>query len=173
MTGRVRDMILDPEQTGQLQTVIAEGEYYGMQTFDQALLKHLQAGRVSMEDALRVATSPHDFKLLVAGDGRTATSVSGGVNRYARTDAGGRFTITFPGGEGDYFMGFTAIGFTPRRFEVKRTADQEILVADARMQRAAALLDTVRVAADRNRDQLGQELSYRTFTTNKVYDAEQ
>ena len=81
----------------------------------------------------------------------TATSVSGGVNRFARTDAGGRFTITFPGGEGDYFMGFTAIGFSPRRFEVKRTADQEILVADARMQRAAAMLDTVRVAADRNR----------------------
>ena len=81
----------------------------------------------------------------------TATSVSGGVNRYARTDAGGRFTITFPGGEGDYFMGFTAIGFSPRRFEIKRTADQEILVAVARMQRAPAMLDTVRVAADRNR----------------------
>jgi hypothetical protein len=81
----------------------------------------------------------------------TATSVSGGVNRSARTDANGRFTITFPGGEGDYFMAFTAIGFAPRRFEVKRTADQEILVADARMSRAAAMLDTVRVAADRNR----------------------
>ena len=37
MTGRVRDMILDPEQTGALATVITEGAYYGMQTFDQAL----------------------------------------------------------------------------------------------------------------------------------------
>jgi hypothetical protein len=46
-----------------------------MQTFDQALLRHYQAGRVSLEDALRVSTSPHDFKLLVAGDGRTATSM--------------------------------------------------------------------------------------------------
>ena len=54
----------------------AEGEYYGMQTFDQALLSHYQAGRVSMEDALRVASSPHDFKLLVAGEGRTATSMN-------------------------------------------------------------------------------------------------
>ena len=81
----------------------------------------------------------------------TATSVSGNVNRYARTDNAGRFTITFPGGEGDYFMSYTAIGFTPRRFQVKRTADQEILVADARLQRAAPMLDTVRVAADRNR----------------------
>jgi hypothetical protein len=81
----------------------------------------------------------------------TATSVTGGVNRSARTDGNGRFTITFPGGEGDYFMSYTAIGYTPRRFEVKRTADQEILIADARMSRAAAMLDTVRVAADRNR----------------------
>jgi twitching motility protein PilT len=75
MTGRARDMIMDPEQTGRLREVIAEGEYYGMQTFDQALLRHYQAGRVSMEEALRTATSPHDFKLLVAAEGRTATSM--------------------------------------------------------------------------------------------------
>jgi twitching motility protein PilT len=74
-TGRARDMIVDPEQTGRLHEVIAEGEFYGMQTFDQALLQHLQAGRVSMEDALKVATSPHDFKLLVAAEGRVSTSM--------------------------------------------------------------------------------------------------
>jgi hypothetical protein len=28
-----------------------------------------------MEDAMRVATRPHDFKLLVASEGRTATSM--------------------------------------------------------------------------------------------------
>jgi len=55
--------------------VIFEGEYYGMQTFDQALLKHVQAGRVSMEEALRNATHPHDFKLLVSSDGQRSTSV--------------------------------------------------------------------------------------------------
>jgi twitching motility protein PilT len=75
MTGRVRDMIMDPTQTGRLREVISEGSYYGMQTFDQALLGHYQAGRIAMDDALRVATSPHDFKLLVAGEGRTATSM--------------------------------------------------------------------------------------------------
>ena len=75
MTGRVHDMILDPAQTGNLHTVIAEGEYYGMQTFDQHLLKHVQAGRVTMEEAMRSATSPHDFKLMVASDGQRSTSV--------------------------------------------------------------------------------------------------
>ena len=80
----------------------------------------------------------------------TATSVAGGVNRTARTDKSGRFTITFPGGEGDYFVNVTAIGFAPRRFEVKRTADQDILVADARLQRMV-LLDTMRAVAERGR----------------------
>jgi twitching motility protein PilT len=75
ITGRARDMILDPEQTGQLREVITEGEFYGMQTFDQALLRHHQAGRVSMAEALQVASSPHDFKLLVAAEGRTSTSM--------------------------------------------------------------------------------------------------
>jgi twitching motility protein PilT len=88
MTGRARDMIMDPEQTGNLREVIAEGEYYGMQTFDQALLKHYQAGRVSMEDALRVASSPHDFKLLVAAEGRTATSMDDLMDASEGTSAG-------------------------------------------------------------------------------------
>ena len=81
----------------------------------------------------------------------TATSLSGNVNRTARTDKNGRYTIMFPGGEGDYFVEFSAIGFGARRFEVKRTADQEILVADARLQRAAGVLDTVRVVGQRDR----------------------
>ena len=75
MTGRVRDMIMDPEQTGQLPQVISEGSYYGMQTFDQALLGHVKSGLVSMDVALRVATHPHDFKLLVASGGQRSTSV--------------------------------------------------------------------------------------------------
>ena len=75
MTGRVRDMIMNPAETGRLPEVIAEGGYYGMQTFDQALLKHVQEGRVSMDDALKASTHPHDFKLLVSSDGQRSTSV--------------------------------------------------------------------------------------------------
>ena len=86
----------------------------------------------------------------IEGANITATSMQGGVNRTARTDKSGRFTITFPGGEGDYFVNVTAIGFAPRRFEVKRTADQDILVADARLQRMV-MLDTMRAVAERNR----------------------
>ncbi|HEX6391010.1 MAG TPA: type IV pilus twitching motility protein PilT [Solirubrobacteraceae bacterium] len=75
MTGRVRDMIMNPEETGRLTEVIADGGYYGMQTFDQALFTHLKAGRITMEQALEYASIPHDFKLLVAADGRRGTTM--------------------------------------------------------------------------------------------------
>jgi twitching motility protein PilT len=75
MTGRVRDMIVDPSQTGKLVEVITSGAYYGMQTFDQALFGHVKAGRVTFEDAMRVASSPHDFKLLMQADGRRGTTM--------------------------------------------------------------------------------------------------
>jgi twitching motility protein PilT len=75
MTGRVRDMIVDPAQTGKLVEVIASGGYYGMQTFDQALFGHVKAGRVTFEDAMRVASSPHDFKLLMQAEGRRGTTM--------------------------------------------------------------------------------------------------
>ncbi len=72
MTGRVADMIIRPEETAHLSEAIAEGAYYGMQTFDQALLAHVQNGRISMDDAMAAASQPHDFKLLVAANGQRA-----------------------------------------------------------------------------------------------------
>ena len=64
-TGRIRDFIMNPEQTGQIQEAIAEGEYYGMQTFDQALLKLIAEDRVEYEEALQVSSRPQDFRLMV------------------------------------------------------------------------------------------------------------
>jgi twitching motility protein PilT len=86
MTGRVRDMILDPEQTGQLVEVITSGAYYGMQTFDQALFGHVKAGRVTFEDAMLVASSPHDFKLLMQSDGRRGTTMEDVASAESRRE---------------------------------------------------------------------------------------
>ncbi|MBX6763145.1 MAG: type IV pilus twitching motility protein PilT [Rubrobacteraceae bacterium] len=63
-TGRIRDFILDESKTGQITQAIAEGEYYGMQTFDQALLKLLQNGVVDYADALKASSRPQDFQLM-------------------------------------------------------------------------------------------------------------
>lgn len=75
----------------------------------------------------------------------TATTLSGNVSRTARTDKNGRYTISFPGGEGDYWVSFSSVGLTPRRYQVKRTADQEILIANARLSPASITLDAVQV----------------------------
>jgi len=92
----------------------------------------------------------------------TVTSISGNVSRSTRTDKNGRYTVTFPGDDGDYFVNIAALGFGTRRFEVKRTGDQEILVADAKLSRVAAQLDAVNVKADRqkvNRNDLATDIS--------------
>jgi twitching motility protein PilT len=75
-TGRVRDAIMDPDQTAGLPEILADGVFYGMQTFDQALFTHVQGGRISRENALAAATSPQDFKLLLASEGRVGTSMA-------------------------------------------------------------------------------------------------
>ena len=56
--------------------MIAEGEYYGMQTFDQSLLAHVEAGHVTESVAMDYASSPHDFKLMLASSGRRASDIS-------------------------------------------------------------------------------------------------
>jgi len=76
VTGRVEDLILNPDETGKISQVIAEGDFYGMQTFDQALLEHVQAGRVTERVAMDYASSPHDFKLMLASSGRRASDLS-------------------------------------------------------------------------------------------------
>jgi twitching motility protein PilT len=66
-TGRVFDRLVDPDQTDGIVDVIAEGGYYGMQSFDQALVALVKDGLVSTEEARRTATSPHDFDLQLSG----------------------------------------------------------------------------------------------------------
>ena len=59
--GRIAEMIVNPEMTSDIEGVIEEGEYYGMQTFDQHLLHLIRDGAVTLDDAVSVATSPHDL----------------------------------------------------------------------------------------------------------------
>jgi twitching motility protein PilT len=60
-TGRVADAIADPDKTGNIRALIAEGGFYGMQTFDQHLTNLFRDGVVSLDAALAASTSPHDL----------------------------------------------------------------------------------------------------------------
>jgi twitching motility protein PilT len=62
-TGRVAERIIDPSLTAEIIEVIREGGYYGMQTFDQSLLSLVQDGTVTIDEAMRAASEPHDFQL--------------------------------------------------------------------------------------------------------------
>lgn len=79
----------------------------------------------------------------------TVSTIQGDLVKTARTDKNGNFTVTFTDPQGDYWVSVQAIGFTQRRFEVKRLADEDVLVADVRMQRQIAQLDAMRVQGKR------------------------
>jgi twitching motility protein PilT len=63
MTGTVREYLLDPEQTYRIRDAMAEGDYYGMQTFDQSLVRLYQEGLISIEDAIATSANQHDFRI--------------------------------------------------------------------------------------------------------------
>ncbi len=67
-TGFIRDCIINEEKTSQIRDAIAAGtSQYGMQTFDQSLFHLYTSGLITMEEALRGASNPGEFRLRVAG----------------------------------------------------------------------------------------------------------
>ena len=73
MTTRTYEFLVDPAQLPMISDAIAEGGYYGMQTFDQHLLTLYQSGEVALRDALANATNPHDFRVALRGAGLAAS----------------------------------------------------------------------------------------------------
>jgi twitching motility protein PilT len=76
MTGRVNDLIRNPERDGRLTDVMAQGAYYGMHTFDQSLYAAVQSGDVARSDAQRFASQSHDLHLRLASATRSEPPVA-------------------------------------------------------------------------------------------------
>jgi twitching motility protein PilT len=64
-TGRVAQRVQDPAITMEIHEVIEEGEYYGMCTFDQSLVRLVAEGRVTPAQAMEAASNPHDLELML------------------------------------------------------------------------------------------------------------
>jgi twitching motility protein PilT len=79
MTKRIRDLVLDSKHTHKIEEAIRDGDYYGMQTFDQSLLALYKEGLVTLQDAALVASNPHDFKLMAQQEGFDVSLISGVV----------------------------------------------------------------------------------------------
>jgi twitching motility protein PilT len=74
VTGRISDRIVDPSSPGEsVEELIADGEYHGMQTFDQSLFSLYKSGDVSLRAAMAAATNPHDFRVALQNAGLLST----------------------------------------------------------------------------------------------------
>jgi twitching motility protein PilT len=65
VNGRIQQAIIDPLLTGDIEGIVADGEYYGMVTFDQSLVSLLADGTISLQEAMASATNPHDLKVML------------------------------------------------------------------------------------------------------------
>jgi twitching motility protein PilT len=62
-TARMRECLTDGGDSSELLQIIAEGDYYGMQTFDQSLLDLVARGEVLAAEATAMAINAHNFRL--------------------------------------------------------------------------------------------------------------
>jgi len=67
-TGLVRDCIENKEKTKLIKDAITAGtSQYGMQTFDQSLFSLYKAGLITLDEAMKRATNPNEFRLKLQG----------------------------------------------------------------------------------------------------------
>ena len=66
-TGRTAEAILDPQDAPPLIDLIREGDFYKMQTFDQHLFQLVRDDVITYDEALAVATNPHDLTVELRG----------------------------------------------------------------------------------------------------------
>ncbi|HYD09688.1 MAG TPA: PilT/PilU family type 4a pilus ATPase [Acidimicrobiales bacterium] len=75
-TGRVFDRIADPSVDGDsIEEIMADGEFYGMQTFDQSVLRLLRDGVIGMREATAAASSPSDLRVAMQREGVSPASL--------------------------------------------------------------------------------------------------
>jgi len=68
-TAKVVDCIADPIRVHELEQVLADGQYHGMQTLQQALVDLVKDGMISLQDALAAAGRPEDLRIALAHAG--------------------------------------------------------------------------------------------------------
>ena len=93
VTPYIRDCIENKEKTKYIREQIALGtSQYGMQTFDQSLFQLYKAGLITLEEAIRWASNPDEFKLKIQGVQFTADASR--EQMESSLDAPGSFSPT-------------------------------------------------------------------------------
>src|SRR5436190_1170831 len=68
-TAKVIDCIADPIRVHELEQVLVDGQYHGMQTLQQALVDLVKDGMVSLQDAIAAADRPEDLRIALTQAG--------------------------------------------------------------------------------------------------------
>ncbi|MGH9065445.1 MAG: type IV pilus twitching motility protein PilT [Acidimicrobiales bacterium] len=89
VTGRVQQCIVDPANSPDLAEIVGDGEFYGMQTFDQSLAGLYEAGRIDLRAALAAATNPHDLTVALRQAGLLAGTAPPSAGTPAAVAVGG------------------------------------------------------------------------------------
>ena len=88
-TNYVRECIENKEKTKYIKDAIQQGtSQYGMQTFDQSLYSLYKSGLITLEEALKRATNPNEFKLKIQGIQSTADMAREEMDSVARGAVG-------------------------------------------------------------------------------------
>jgi twitching motility protein PilT len=80
VNGRIQQAIVDPMLTADIEGIVAEGEYYGMLTFDQSLVALIADGTIDLAEAMATATNSHDLKVMLERKGILQTGQFAAAN---------------------------------------------------------------------------------------------
>jgi twitching motility protein PilT len=64
MNGRLAECLLNEEPTAVMREIISDGDFYGMQTFNQSLVSLYADGLIDFQTAFKASNQPHDFILM-------------------------------------------------------------------------------------------------------------
>lgn len=82
----IRDCIINPDKTRLIRGLLASGaSQYGTQTFDQSLYDLYSKGLITLEEASRWSSNPHELKLRVAGIRSVSDMAREEMEQAART----------------------------------------------------------------------------------------
>jgi twitching motility protein PilT len=72
-TAKAIDCVADPIRIHELEQVLADGQYHGMQTLQQSLVDLVKDGLISQQDALAASNRPEDLRIALTQAGVTST----------------------------------------------------------------------------------------------------
>jgi twitching motility protein PilT len=69
VNGRIQQAIIDPLNNADIQEIVADGDYYGMVTFDQSLVRLVEKETITIAEAMAAASNAHDLRVMLERQG--------------------------------------------------------------------------------------------------------